>query len=294
MRHHIKALQEYEESHDAFGKLCEFVAVKNSNLIKHFCDGSAHLPSFILIKKLRSKFIDLVEEDEELKTLFNSAIDCSKLFYLRTLVIIKATNNGQGAKFDKKFAKEIHPLGQQLTNLLINIKHRIKLVRVQRQKTNNSVISKCRNKINCLLSPLIVLAGNLIYKITLLQSSHHNLAKKLYYFTILATASVFITTDLLFFDDISFPLATAINTILCLTITILTVVAYPASNFGKIDINGRNVVAYKYKVFFNNLSNKKIYNIFAMQNSNGYRQKLPETIESPELSTLIETKEIRP
>ncbi len=293
MRNHLKALQEYEESHDAFGTLCEFIAVKNSNLAKHFCDGSAHLPSFLLLKKLRSKFINLVEEDDELKALFSSAIECSKLFYLRTVMIIKATNN-QEAKFDKKFAKEIHPLGQQLTNLLVNIKHRIKLVRVQRQKNHDSIMSKCMNQINCLANPITAFVGNLIYKITLLQSSHHNLARKLYYFAILATASAFITTNFMFFDDISFLLATIINTILCLTVTILTVVAYPASNFGKIDINGRNIVAYKYKVFFNNLSNKKIYNIFAMQNSNAYRQKLPETIESPELSTLLETKEIRP
>ena len=282
MRNHLKALQEYEASHNAFGMLCEFIAIKNSKLPSLYCDGSVHLPSFSLLKKLQTKFSNLVEEDDELRMLFTSAIECSKLFYLRTVSVIKTTNN-QEDQFELKFKQEIHPLGQQLTNLLVNIKHRIKLVRVQRQKSHKNIVAKCMNKINYAVNPISALISNFIYKISLLQSSHHNLAKNLYYFTILVTLVSFWTTNFLFFNELSFRLVTVINALFCLTITMLAMVAYPVSNFGKIDINGRNIVAYRYKVFFNNMSNKKMYNIFALQNSNGYRQKLSESIESPEL-----------
>ena len=93
MKNYLGALQEYENSNNSFGLLCNFIAVKNSNLIKLYCDGEMHLPSFILLKKLQMKFLDLIDEDEELKMLFANAIKCSKLFYVQTIEIIKDTNN---------------------------------------------------------------------------------------------------------------------------------------------------------------------------------------------------------
>ena len=77
MKNYLEGLQEYENNNNSFDLLCNFIAVKNSNLIKLYCDGKIHLPSFILLKNLRLKFTDLVNEDKELKILFSNAIKCS-------------------------------------------------------------------------------------------------------------------------------------------------------------------------------------------------------------------------
>ena len=125
MKSYFKALLEHEENHDSLDLLYKFIVIKNSDLSQKYCDGRAHLPSFFLLKKLRDKFTHLVEKDTELELLFANAIKCSKLFYAKTIKIIKSTDKQENL-FESLFEQEIHPLGQQLINLLVNIKYRIK------------------------------------------------------------------------------------------------------------------------------------------------------------------------
>jgi hypothetical protein len=84
MKNYLEALQEYENSNNSFNLLCNFIAVKNSDLIKLYCDGKMHLPSFILLKKLYIKFLDLINEDKELE---NAFYKCHKM-----LQVILCTN----------------------------------------------------------------------------------------------------------------------------------------------------------------------------------------------------------
>ena len=68
------------------------MTLKQSYLLNLYCDGKINLPSFILLKKLKEKYSDLVRSDEELNSLFETAIECSKIFYSQTLKIIGKEN----------------------------------------------------------------------------------------------------------------------------------------------------------------------------------------------------------
>jgi hypothetical protein len=52
-----------------------------------------------------------------------------------------------------------------------------------------------------------------------------------------------------------------------MAIIVAAIIIYPIGDFGKIDISGTNVVAYKYKLFFNNHANLKMLNVFITQPS---------------------------
>ena len=71
-----------------------------------------------------------------------------------------------------------------------------------------------------------------------------------------------------------------LNFVYCAIITVLATLTYPACHFGLIDIDGTNIVAYTYQVFFNNLSNQKMYKIFTLQQTNDTRQAKSVSIES--------------
>lgn len=63
-------------------------------------------------------------------------------------------------------------------------------------------------------------------------------------------------------------------------------ITYPVGYFGKIDINGKDIVAYKYRIFFNSISNRKIYNIFALQQTNDTGQQSSQSIESSQYESI--------
>lgn len=285
MRNNLKALQEYEVTNKSFELLCNFIAVKNSNLVKRFCNGDLYLPSFILLKKLQEKFSDLVIEDEELKALFINAIECSKLFYARTVTLTKNSTDLDN-DFDGSFKKEVQPLGQQLINLLMNIKYRIRVVRLKRQKAAKKGLMRYIDKISSFMSPFQVAINNFIYKISLLQSSYYGLARKVYCFIVILVIVSFWTINSLFLHNIHAFSITFINTVFCLVITILAMITYPVGYFGKIDINGKGIVAYKYRIFFNSISNRKIYNIFALQQTNDTGQQSSQSIESSQYESI--------
>ena len=278
MKQYLKALQEYEISNNRFNQLCYFMSVRNSSLIKQYYNGSVNLASFMMIKKLHRKYSKLCDEDEELNNLFLNATECSKLFYSRTITLIKNSKKNRD-KFENVFSRESQPLGQRLINLLKNIKLRIKVIRF-RKNNQNSNISKLFSKLYRFIEPLHCWVNNVIYKSSLIQSTYHKQTKKLYYFILITTALSLIIINSVYYEHFSLTFIVTINTLLCTFLGAVAIVMHPDGKFGEIDISGKNIVAYKYRVFFNNLSNKKIHNIFTMQHTHEPGHNINQAIES--------------
>jgi len=279
MKRYLKALQEYEENNGRLGMLCHYMSVRNSNLIKQYRDGVINLPSFMLLKKLHNKYSQLSKQDEELNNLFSNAIECSKLFYLRTMDLVDSSKRKR-EKFELVFSKEAQPLGQRLINLLINIKFRIKVARLNRKSQFNNEFGRIFNRISAFINPVTCWINNILYKASLIQSSHHRQTKKLYHVVVIASVLSLLFINSLLSAKLPDILMTAINIFLCVLVTTMSVIMYPGGSFGKIDISGKNIVAYKYKVFFNNLSNKKLHNVFTMQHAYDSGHELQQGVES--------------
>ena len=238
-----------------------------------------------MIKKLHSKYTALCSQDEELNNLFLNAIECSKLFYARTTALIKSSKRN-GEEFETSFGRVAQPLGQRLINLLVNIKFRIRVARYRRQTKSNNKISKIFHKLSAITEPVNCWVNNIIYKASLIQSTHHRLTKKLYYGVVVTAILSLILMNSLFYQESSLTLIVTANTLLCILLGAAAVIMHPGGDFGKIDISGKNIVAYKYRVFFNNISNKKIHNIFTMQHAYEPGHKLSQKIESSECESI--------
>lgn len=282
MRNCLRALQEYEANNNSFDLLCSFIGTKNSDLIDLYCSGKLHLPSFMLLKKFRLKFIDLVKEDEELNVLFINVIKCSKLFYAQTIHCINQTNRSDKS-FERLFTKHSQPLGQRLISLLLNIKYRVRIARLKRQKElTTQGMFKAISWLSRCVAPIFYVIHDCAYKIRLLQSAHSTLSRKIYYVAVVMTILGFWATNSTAIEHFS-PIAIAlINCAFCAIITALATLAYPVYDFELIDIDGKNIIAYKYQAFFNSLSNGKMYKIFKLQYANDTRQIEDLPIDSPQ------------
>jgi hypothetical protein len=106
--------------------------------------------------------------------------------------------------------------------------------------------------------------------------------KKLYHVVIIASVLGLLFMNSLFSDQFSNFFVVSVNIILCALLATVAVIMHLGGNFGKIDISGKNIVAYKYKVFFNNLSNKKMHNVFTMQHAYDSGHELKQGVESSE------------
>ena len=280
MKDYLEALQEYETNNNSFDLLCNFIAVKNTSLITLYCKGKLHLPSFMLLKKLHDKFEDLSNEDEELNLLFINAIKCSKLFYVQTINAINKTNRSE-QKFEHLFSEQSQPLGQRLINLLVNIKYRICVARLKRQSPKKAGMWKFVSACYDHILPIIHIIHDCVYKIRLLQSTHNSISRKIYYLVVSVTLVSFWFIGSTLVHDLSIIEMLLLNSIYCAVITILATLTYPVCHFGLIDIDDKNIVAYTYQIFFNNLSNKKMYKIFALQQTDDTGQVKRVSIESP-------------
>lgn len=280
MKNYLRAIQDYENSNNSLNLLCAFLNTADSDLINLHCSGKLHLPSFMLIKQVRTKFSDLTNEDKELKILFNNAIKCSKLFYSHTINNITVANN-KNKNFEYLFSKNSQPLGQRLISLLLNIKYRIRVARIKRQRSlARQGLLKTFSMFSKITGQIFYLFSDLAYKARLLQSTHSNLSRKIYYLAVISTITGFWLINSNLSIHLS-PLSIAlINCAFCALITALATLAYPVYDFELIDIDGKNVIAYKYQAFFNSLSNKKLYKIFALQYDNDSRQTEDLGIES--------------
>jgi hypothetical protein len=183
-------------------------------------------------------------------------------------------------KFETAFSKEAQPLGQRLINLLINIKFRIRVARLNRKSQFNNEFGLVFNRVSALVKPVTCWVNNILYTASLIQSAHHRLTKKLYYIVIIASMLSLLFINSLFSDQFSNFFVVSVNIFLCALLATVAIIMHPGGNFGKIDISGKNIVAYKYKVFFNSLSNKKMHNIFTMQHAYDSGHELKQGVES--------------
>ncbi|GAB4169686.1 MAG: hypothetical protein Tsb006_7610 [Rickettsiaceae bacterium] len=275
MKHYLKALQEYEENNNCFKLLCDFMSLKRSDLIDLYCDGKLNLPSFILLKRLKEKYAELLIIDSELNALFTSAITYSKLFYSKAVTVIR-NSSADSAELESLFAKQAQPAGQKLVDLLLHIKSRIRTAKLKCKKEKN-ISNQMISKRRITSTYTFKLLSHVFYKTNIFLSTNYKFTKILYgivLLSILWVINTYLMTNIL-------PLYTAFfNITYCLSMVVVLSLICPAWTFGKTDIHGRNVVAYKYRVFFNNISNKKMYYVFAMQNSNITRQNLGQSIDS--------------
>lgn len=277
MKLYIKALLDCEKNNNSFELLCNFITLKQSCLLNLYCDGKINLPSFILLKKLKEKYSDLARSDEELNSLFENAIECSKIFYSQTLKIIGTEN----IKFENLFSQQAKPIGQQLINLLVNIKFRVRLIRLNRQSPKKPGIMYILQKVTILINYLRTIFNGILYKASLFQSTNYKYTPIIYLTSVLFTLSIILVTVDYFISNLSVIETTGINITFGILIVITAILFYPVRHFGKTDINGKDVIAYKYRVFFNNTSNKKMYQLFVLQDSNISRQKISQSIDSP-------------
>lgn len=278
MKKYFQAIQEYERDNDSFGVLCKFISVKSSDLIKLYCTGKIHLPSFSLLKRLHDEFSEITEQDKQLELLFLNSIKCSKLFYSEMITAIEKANRGK-KNFENIFTQKLQPLGQQLVSLLINIKRRVRRVRFKNQSPAKARTIIFLQNILSYVKPVSNQIRNKLHQAKLIRLRYNKLTKFLYYIVLTIIILSFGTIDYSFIDVPVFKNILMV-VMLCLPIVVLTIFVYPKSSFGHIDINGKNVVSYQYQVFFNNLSNKKMYNIFTLQYADDARQSNDMDIDS--------------
>ncbi len=266
IKSYFRALLEYEEKEQSLELLKSYFFTKKTNLAKKYRQGKTYLPSFILIKKLKMEYADLVANDSELERLFDNAIGTSKLFYLNLINLIISSNKNN-LDFVKEFEQDIQVIGQKLTNLLVNIKYRIRLNHLCFKKKDSSGLkSAIFNKIPNLFINIFYFFYNILYKLTIIHSKHPKFTKKLYY---LATTTVIFfawVINFIIFKNVSTISSAFIDIISSIVIIIISILISPINSFGEIDISGKNIVAYNYKTFFNNYTNRKMLEVFTLQN----------------------------
>ena len=273
MKNYLKALLECEENNQSYNLLCEYISLKKTDLINSYCDGGINLPSFVLLKKLKANYAHLVVSDAELNSLFENVIKCSKIFYARTLKILVIKD----IKFENIFIQQVQPIGQQLVNLLINIKLRINLVKLKQSKPSQK-IHPILAQASMLANPIRKIFISLLYKMSLFQATNYKYVPYIYMTGLSFLLPILLIIEHYLIDDISIE-TSYINIVFCMSLLISAILAYPVKRFGKIDIHGQDIVAYKYKVFFNNRLNKKMYQLFTPKNLNIARHKINQGIE---------------
>jgi hypothetical protein len=228
----------------------------------------------MLLKKVRDAQSDLLLCDEELKSLFTKAVLYSKLFYLKTITLIQ-TKNISCSQFEKYFSVHAQPIGQSLIEVIMKIKLRIKIAKIkaQNKKTaNTSIFSNFKITKNSFINLFV---RDIFFKVNILPFANYKLAKLLK--LILALACLWLINSYLIYN-VSSSYKLFLNILYCLSIGAIITLLNPVKKFGNIDIYGKNIVAYRYQIFFNSISNKKVYYIYALQNSNTGRHEPSQSI----------------
>ena len=289
---YLKAIAEYEKHNKCELLIIDYFKDKRSNLPKLYCEGEVKLPSFLLLKKLHSIYQDHCRNDNELNKLFESGIYYSKMFYSKLITLVIEARNFN-INYEKEFERRIQPLGRHLVNLITNIKYRLKIVESEilkssRQQTNPELLNtwiqllkKNHKMFFYLYKACLFQFTAIIYQITLLHSTYPSIAKKLYYLLISVLITFFWGINFFTLNNKITPIALAfINIIIGIIIVLLAIMTYPVGNFGKVDIYGKNIVAYNYRAFFNNHSKSKILNIYTLSNVDDPRQASSTEVES--------------
>lgn len=264
-KYHLKSIKDYEKENNSLQTLNKFFLDSKSDTILSYCDGSLYLPSFMMLKQIQLKYDALCNQDSELNNLFLSAIQCSKLFYYNLINLSECAEKLDSNKYEEEFERVVEPLGQQLINILNNIKYRIKIVKLKNARISLNSKSSIFYSLFTIFNIIFSSINNFAYKWTLLVTMDHIFFRKAYY-VIIATIIITIwIAGFMFFDDIA-PISTAfINIISSISILLFAISSYPIGDFAKKDISGKNMVAYKYKLLLKKHFNKKLLNIFTLQ-----------------------------
>jgi hypothetical protein len=205
-----------------------------------------------LLKKYKAKYIDLATSDEELNGLPEKSIS----FYGRTLKLIETQ---KAIKFDNLFSKKVQPIGQHLINVLINIKFRVWLIRLNRMSPKPAGLMQIIiQELMYLKIPVRIALNSCMYKISLFHTATIKYTYIVYIMGLLFFLLFLLIADNYLINDLPGNEITWLNFAMCIMITISSLLFYPFGNFTRTKINGQDVIAYKYRFFFNNASNKII------------------------------------
>ncbi len=266
---YLKAIEDYEKTNQHLGLLISYLNNVRTDLPTLYCEGKIYLTSYMLIKKLYSELSIIASTDNEFHNLLRESINCSKLFYSQLLELIKQSHNNT-INFELEFEHKIQPLGQKFINLLKSIKFRLLIIKTKSENLQGSpsiydYISLKRIK-EVWKQKKYALYQNiyyLIYKTSLVQVFNHTIFKKAYYFTtLMLIAFSWVVNFTVIPGDVYTSMLLSI--IMSIVLIVFAIISYPVSDFGKIDISGKNFIAYKYKAFLNNLADSKLLQIFTI------------------------------
>lgn len=267
LKEHLKSIRKIEQEQRSYDLMIEYFSSDTSSLPTGLCEGAAFLPSFMLLKELKSAYHELCKADSELLNLFNTAIKCSKLFYSKTTELVESESSDINNKYEHMFEKLTQPIGQKLINLLANIKYRIKVVRLKNCASQNSKTITPYYLWQSFTVRLYSAIAHIQYMITLATSSNQGMVRKFYYSSMLCSIIAFWAYNYAFLNDLSSVSSIFLGIISGIVVILLAIISYPMGDFGKKDISGRNMVAYKYKLLLNNRRSNRLVKVFTLQHS---------------------------
>lgn len=265
---YLYILSEYEEENKMLSLLRDYLIGCKSNLIKLYSSGEVYLPSAILFDKLFLELECFIKKNNKIADAISEAKQNSQRFYSRLIRLITESKHFN-VDFEAEFQNKIQIFGQKVINCLKHIKNQIHIFKLQRNCTmehENIYTSHIRylKKNNVLKKNYI----KFISQLSILSLNDYKATQKILYITIITLlTSLLIINFVLVYDKYSI-LGIVINVILGISLALFAIYTYPVGEFGFIDISGRNLVAYKYKVFFNYYYNNKMIKVFDMQNAN--------------------------
>lgn len=247
MKKYLQAIQDYERNQKLYQRLQQYLSGGSMSLIKQFREGGVNLPSASLLKKLYQKYIDFCLLDRGLDDLFSKIVICAKLFYFKTINLSKNKTLSR-KQFEKKFAIFIQPLGQKIINYLLAMRLRIKLI----LKNNHILVNTSNDKQK--LKLVKSFSNQLVHRLSLSQIQHKSVIYYGYYSLFIIIFAAIIVLNYLLANLLSQEIRIMFDLFIFGILAIFAVITYPSNNFGKIDISGKNITAYRYKLFFNNLT----------------------------------------
>jgi hypothetical protein len=271
---YLREIEMFEAHYGHLDILLKYIKSEDSDYIRYFCDGTILLPSPNLILKISSKLQSSgIVIDTKTRSILTRLYYFSKQFYDKFFSLIdnykssfKISDIYQ--QYEKEFGKTLQPIGQKLINFLKAIKYRILLL-------NKNIL------VDQVIKPKIGIFGSfgyddflfllakpfvkIIYLLSLVQAANHKAFKGVY------SLSLYISALFLVYSFFTILLRADINstTLLSFNLSIIGTnlswhSIYPITDFRKKDIYGKNMIAYKYKLFIKHLkeNNAEMYYSF--------------------------------
>jgi hypothetical protein len=120
-------------------------------------------------------------------------------------------------------------------------------------------------KIVSLIMLVRLVLNSSLYKLSLFHTATIKYTNIVYIMGLLFMLFILLIANNYLINDLPAIETTWLNIALCIVITISSMLFYPFRHFTRTNINGQDVIAYKYRLFFNNASNKKIHKVFVLK-----------------------------